>query len=244
MDVAINGPKILFTLPIFGGINITESVRNSWLVLIIVTAVCYWLTKDLSVNNPGKKQIVAEKLVLFVKGLVDNNMGSQWAHMLPFVGTILTFSFLSSVMSVAGLRSPTADFSVTAAMALVTFFLIEYYHFKSKGLLGFFTRLTEPVVVMTPMNIVGEFATPLSLALRHFGNIASGTVITALVYGALAALSQFILGWIPNTFIASIPIMQIGVPAVLSVYFDLFSSGIQAYIFCMLTMANIAGAVE
>ena len=244
MDVAINGPKILFTLPIFGGINITESVRNSWLVLIIVTAVCYWLTKDLSVNNPGKKQIIAEKLVLFVKGLVDNNMGSQWAHMLPFVGTILTFSFLSSVMSVAGLRSPTADFSVTAAMALVTFFLIEFYHFKSKGLLGFFTRLTEPVVVMTPMNIVGEFATPLSLALRHFGNIASGTVITALVYGALAALSQFILGWIPNTFIANIPIMQIGLPAVLSVYFDLFSSGIQAYIFCMLTMANIAGAVE
>ena len=244
MDVAINGPKILFTLPIFGGINITESVRNSWLVLIIVTAVCYWLTKDLSVNNPSKKQVIAEKLVLFVKGLVDNNMGSQWAHMLPFVGTILTFSFLSSVMSVAGLRSPTADFSVTAAMALVTFFLIEFYHFKSKGLLGFFTRLAEPVVVMTPMNIVGEFATPLSLALRHFGNIASGTVITALVYGALAALSQFILGWIPNTFIASIPIMQIGVPAVLSVYFDLFSSGIQAYIFCMLTMANIAGAVE
>ncbi len=244
MDVAINGPKILFTLPFFGGINITESVRNSWLVLIFATAVCYWLTKDLSVKNPGKKQVIAEKLVLFVKGLVDSNMGSQWAHMLPFVGTILTFSFLSSVMSVAGLRSPTADFSVTAAMALVTFFLIEYYHFKSKGLLGFFTRLTEPVVVMTPMNIVGEFATPLSLALRHFGNIASGTVITALVYGALAALSQFILGWIPNTFIANIPIAQIGLPAVLSVYFDLFSSGIQAYIFCMLTMANIAGAVE
>ena len=127
MNVAINGPKILFTLPIFGGINITESVRNSWLVLIIVTCLCYWLTKDLSVHNPGKKQIVAEKLVLFVKGLVDSNMGSQWAHMIPFVGTILTFSFLSSVMSVAGLRSPTADFSVTAAMALVTFFFIEFY---------------------------------------------------------------------------------------------------------------------
>ena len=244
MDVSINGPKIRFTIPVLGGINVTESVVNSWLVLAIVTFACYWLTKDLSVHNPGKKQIIAEKLVLFVKGLVDSNMGSQWAFMVPYIGTLFAFSFLSSVMSVAGLRSPTADFSVTAAMALVTFFLIEFYHFKSKGLLGFFTRLTEPVVVMTPMNIVGEFATPLSLALRHFGNIASGTVITALVYGALAALSQFILGWIPNTFIANIPIMQIGVPAVLSVYFDLFSSGIQAYIFCMLTMANIAGAVE
>ena len=114
----------------------------------------------------------------------------------------------------------------------------------SKGLLGFFTRLTEPVIVMTPMNIIGEFATPLSMSLRHFGNIASGAVITALVYGALAALSQFILGWIPNTFIANIPIAQVGIPAVLSVYFDLFSSAIQAYIFVMLTMANIAGTAD
>ncbi|MBR4035253.1 MAG: F0F1 ATP synthase subunit A [Oscillospiraceae bacterium] len=244
MDVSINGPKIRFTLPFFGGINVTESVVHSWVVLIIVTGVCYWLTRDLSMHNPGKKQIVAEKLVLMVRGLVDSNMGSQWKHFVPYIGTLFAFSFLSSVMSVAGLRSPTADFSVTLAMALVTFFLIEYYHYKSKGILGFFTRLTEPVVVMTPMNIVSEFATPLSLALRHFGNIASGAVITALVYGALASLSQFILGWIPNTFIANIPIMQVGLPAILSVYFDLFSSAIQAYIFVMLTMANIAGTAD
>ncbi len=244
MDVAINGPKILFTLPFFGGINITESVVNGWLVLIILTGRCIWLTKDLSVTNPGKKQIVAEKIVTMLNGLVERNMGKQWRHMIPFIGTLFAFSFTSSVMSVAGLRSPTADFSVTLAMALVTFMFIEGYQYKFKGLIGFFTRLTEPVIVMTPMNIVSELATPLSLALRHFGNIASGAVITTLVYGALAALSKFILGWIPNTFIASIPIAQIGLPAVLSVYFDLFSSAIQAYIFCMLTMANIAGTAD
>ena len=94
------------------------------------------------------------------------------------------------------------------------------------------------------MNLVSEVATPLSLALRHFGNIASGAIITTLVYGALTALSGFVLGWIPNTFIASIPIMQIGLPAILSIYFDLFSSAIQAYIFVMLTMANIAGTAD
>ncbi|MBQ8603292.1 MAG: F0F1 ATP synthase subunit A [Oscillospiraceae bacterium] len=244
MDVAINGPKILFTLPFAGGINITESVVHGWLVVAVVTGVCYWLTRDLSVTNPSRKQIIAEKLVTLVQGLVDANMGPQWKHMVPYIGTLFAFSFLSSVMSVAGLRSPTADFSVTLAMALVTFVLIEFYYYKSKGLLGFFTRLTEPVIVMTPMNIIGEFATPLSMSLRHFGNIASGAVITALVYGALAALSQFILGWIPNTFIANIPIAQVGLPAVLSVYFDLFSSAIQAYIFVMLTMANIAGTAD
>jgi len=244
MDVTINGPKILFTLPFLGGINITESVVHSWLVIAIVTAACYWLTKDLSVTNPSKKQIVAEKLVLMVRGLVDGNMGEQWRHFVPYIGTLFAFSFLSSVMSVTGLRSPTADFSVTLAMALVTFVLIEYYYFKNKGFFGFFKRLTEPVIVMTPMNLVSEVATPLSLALRHFGNIASGAIITTLVYGALTALSKFVLGWIPNTFIANIPIMQIGLPAVLSIYFDLFSSAIQAYIFVMLTMANIAGTAD
>lgn len=244
MDVSINGPKILFTLPVLGGINITESVVNAWLVMALIVGVCLWLTRDLSVHNPGKKQIIAEKLVLMVRSLVDGNMGGQWAHFVPYIGTLFAFSFVSSVLSVTGLRSPTADFSVTLAMALVTFVLIEYYYFKNKGFLGFFKRLTEPVIVMTPMNLVSEVATPLSLALRHFGNIASGAIITTLVYGALTALSGFVLGWIPNTFIASIPIMQIGLPAVLSIYFDLFSSAIQAYIFVMLTMANIAGTAD
>lgn len=244
MDVSINGPKILFTLPFFGGINITESVVNSWLVLIIVTLACLWLTKDMSVTNPGKRQIIAEKLVVAVKELVESNMGTEWAYMTPFIATVFAFSCCSSVMSVTGLRSPTADFSVTLAMALVTFTLIQFYQLKFKGFFGFFKRFTEPVVVMTPMNIVSEFATPLSMSLRHFGNIASGTVITALVYGALSAFSKMLLGWIPNTFIANIPILQVGLPAVLSIYFDLFSSVIQAYIFCMLTMANIASTAD
>ena len=244
MDVSINGPKILFTLPVFGGINISESIVHTWIVMAIITFVCWWLTRDLSVQNPGRKQIIAEKLVTMAQGLVDSNMGTQWREYTPYVATILAFSFLCSLMSVAGLRSPTADFSVTLAMALVTFTLIQYNYLKYKGFIGFFTRLTEPIIVMTPMNIIGEIATPLSLSLRHFGNIASGAVITALVYGALASLSKLILGWIPNTFIASIPIAQVGIPAVLSLYFDLFSSAIQAYIFCMLTMANISGTAE
>jgi len=244
MDVSINGPKILFSLPVFGGINITESVVHSWIVMALIIGVCKWLTKDLSVQNPGRKQIIAEKLVIMVRNLVDSNMGVQWRHFVPYIGTLFVFSFISSVLSVTGLRSPTADFSVTLAMALVTFVLIEYYYFKNKGFLGFFKRLTEPIFVMTPMNLVSEVATPLSLALRHFGNIASGAIITTLVYGALTALSKFVLGWVPNTFIANIPIMQIGLPAVLSIYFDLFSSAIQAYIFVMLTMANIAGTAD
>ena len=244
MDVSINGPKVLFTLPFFGGIDVSQSVVSSWVVLVLVTVFCLWLTHDMSVTNPSKRQIAAEKLVLMVKELVENNMGQNWQHFAPLVATILAYSFCSSALSITGLRSPTADFSVTLAMALITFSLIQLYHLKSKGVFGFFKRFVEPVPVMLPMNIIGEVSLPASMSLRHFGNITSGTVITALVYGALAAFSRLVLGWIPNTFIANIPIFQVGIPAVLSVYFDMFSSAIQAYIFCMLTMANVASAAE
>ncbi len=244
MDVSITGPKVLFTLPFFGGIKITESVVNSWVVIIIVAVFCKWITKDLKVKNPGKKQIVAEKLVLAVRNLVSTNMGERWMGLVPFIATVFTFSCVSSVLSITGLRSPTADFSVTLGMALVVFAYIQFYQFKNKGFFGYFKRFTEPLVLMTPMNIVSEIATPLSMSLRHFGNIASGAVITTLLYAALASFSRALLGWISNSFISNIPILQVGLPAVLSIYFDLFSSALQAYIFCMLTMVNIASTAD
>ena len=165
MEVSINGPKILFTLPFFGGINVTESIVHTWIVMAIIAFVCWWLTRDLSVDNPGRKQIIAEKLVTMTQSLVDSNMGEKWRDYVPYIGTILAFSFLCSVMSIAGLRSPTADFSVTLAMALVTFAIIEYNYFKHKGFIGFFKRLTEPVIVMTPMNIISEVASYYSFGL-------------------------------------------------------------------------------
>lgn len=244
MNISINGPAILFTLPFFGGIGITESVVNSWIVMALLVLVALWLTKGMTVHNPGKKQIVAEMLVKTVNGLVNTNMGEKWHFISPYIGTVFAYSFVSSILSVSGLRSPTADFSVTLAMALVTFLMVEYYNLKTKGPIGFFTRFTQPVVVMTPLNVLSEVASPVSLSLRHFGNISSGLVITGLLYGALAALSNFVLGWIPNAFISSIPIFQVGVPAILSIYFDVFTSVLQAYIFCMLTMVYVSGAAE
>jgi F-type H+-transporting ATPase subunit a len=244
LDVSIEGPKILFKLPILGGINITESVVNTWIAMAIIAVFCLWITKDMKVQNPGKKQIIAEKIVMFLRNLVKTNMGDKWMNYVPFVGMLLSFSAVSSMLSITGLRSPTADFSVTLGMALTVFVLIQFYQFKSKGPIGFFTRLAKPVAIMTPMNIVGEISTPLSMSMRHFGNIASGTVLTTLIYASLASFSHKILGAIPNDFFANIPILQIGLPAILSIYFDLFSSCVQAYIFCMLAMANISSAVD
>jgi len=120
--------------------------------------------------------------------------------------------------------------------------MVQFTNIRYHGIGGWLKSFTEPVVVITPLNIIGEIANPISMAFRHFGNIASGIVITTLVYSALAALSNFVLGFIPNEFISSIPIFQIGLPAVLSVYFDLFTSFLQAYIISMLTMVFVSSA--
>ena len=96
---------------------------------------------------------------------------------------------------------------------------------------------------MTPMNIVSEIAQPVSMAFRHFGNVAGGSVLTALIYGALATLTTALFSWLPDAAVALIPpIFQVGVPAFLSLYFDLFSGFVQALVFSLLTMVYIAGA--
>jgi len=141
-----------------------------------------------------------------------------------------------SLMGLIGLRPPTADLSTTLGFALVSFVLTQTVKIKSGGFLGFLKSFTEPVAVITPLNIISEVASPISMAFRHFGNIASGVVISALIYGALAALSNAVLGWLPNSFLASVPWLMAGLPAVLSLYFDVFTSFLQAYIICMLTM--------
>ena len=154
-----------------------------------------------------------------------------------------TMQFPFAIFLLTGfLRSSTADLSTTLTWALMTTALVWYNNIKNNGFFGWLKGFTEPVVVMTPMNIISEIAQPISMSFRHFGNIAGGSVLTALIYGGLSALSSFVLGWIPSEFISSIPIFQVGIPAILSIYFDLFTGCIQALVFCMLTMVYVGAA--
>ena len=171
--------------------------------------------------------------------MVNESMGEYFKEYAPFIASILALSAFSSLLSLFGLYPPTSDLNIVAGWAILVFFLITYYKLKSgplKYLKGFF----EPVPFLAPMNLIGEFATPLSMSFRHYGNVLSGTVISALLASALQGLSRMVLGWLPE-FLASIPIFQIGIPAVLSIYFDVFSGCLQAYIFAMLTMMYVSG---
>ena len=225
-----------------GGIPVTETVVNGWLVVAVITIISFILGRNLSVKNPSKRQIVAEKLVLTLSKLIEDTMGKHNMFFLPYIGALFTYSILSSLSGLTGLRAPTGDLNTTLGFALAAFFLIQFYNIKNKGIIGWLKGFTEPVVFITPLNIVSEIANPISMAFRHFGNIASGIVITTLIYGALAALSSTLLGWIP--VIGQIPFLQAGIPAVLSIYFDVFTSFLQAYIISMLTMVYVGGANE
>ena len=245
LTLEVVGAKIYYTIPIFGGIPITETIVNTWVVMLVITGLCIWLTRGLKVKPTSKRQVAAEFLVKTAEDFVSSNMGVKFAQYTPFIAGMFVLSAFCSLSSLVGAYAPTSDLSTELSWALFVFVLITYTKVKTNGIGGYFKGYTQPIVVLTPFNIISEIATPISMAFRHFGNIASGSVIMGLVYAALAVLNYAVFGWLPGalgTVLGNIPILSVGVPAVLSLYFDIFSSLLQAFIFCMLTMMYIASA--
>lgn len=249
MEIQVTGPKVFFELPfdlpdstIFTMKNlITQTTITLFVTTIILITLAYFLTRRIT-KRPGKIQVLLEKVITMLYNMVEDTMGKHNLKFAPYIGTIFVSSIFGSIIGMTQiLRSSTADLSVTMAWALVTTGMVWYNNIKHQGLGAWLKGFTEPIFVMTPMNVVSEIASPLSLAFRHFGNVAGGGVLTTLIYAALALLSNAVLGWIPGV-IGDIPFFQAGLPALLSVYFDLFSGFVQALVFSLLTMVYVAGA--
>ena len=239
--ISITGARVFFTIPMpLQDLPITESQINSWAVLASVFSLCLYLTHGIKVKADTKRQLVAEWIIENVQKLTKDNMGVYFSAFAPFIASVLALSALSSLMSLFGLFPPTADLNVVAGWAILVFALITYYKFKC-GPIKYLKSFTEPVFILTPINLIGEVATPLSMSFRHYGNVLSGTVIAALVAAGLQGASALVFGWLPG-FLGEIPFLQVGIPAVLSIYFDVFSGCLQAYIFAMLTMLYVSGA--
>lgn len=238
--INITGAMIYFTIPMpLQNLLITEAQINSWAVIISIFFLCLYFTHGLSVKAELKRQIVAEWIVEKTQELVNTNMGDFFEGYAPFIAAIMGISAFSSLTALLGLYAPTSDINIVGGWAILTFVLITYYKLKG-GIGNYLKGFTEPIFVMTPLNILGEVATPVSMAFRHYGNVLSGSVIAVLIASALQGLSNIVFGWLPG-FLGDIPLLQVGLPAVLSVYFDIFSGCMQAYIFAMLTMLNISG---
>ena len=241
--VGISGALVYFEIPMpFQPMIISSAQINSWAVICSILGLCLYLTHGIRVVPDSKRQLAAEWIVDTVSKLVRGNMGEKFIGFAPFVAGILALSAFSSLSSLLGVFAPTSDLNVVLGWAILVFVLITYYKIKGSGLWGYIKSFFSPIFVFAPLNIIGEFATPISMSFRHYGNVMSGMVISALVAYALQNLSQMVLGWLPG-FLGQIPFLRIGLPAVLSLYFDIFSGCMQAFIFAMLTMMFVGTAV-
>ncbi len=237
-----HGAKIYFKIPFFGTyINITQTAVTLTAVTVILIIAAYFLGRNLT-KRPGRMQVITEKLVSMLYGMVEDTMGKHNMKYAPYIGALFLSSICGTLIGMTQIfRSSTADLSVTAAWALVTSGMVWYSNIKQNGFFNWLKGFTEPIFIMTPMNIISEIAQPISMAFRHFGNVAGGGILTALVYNVLAAASALLFGWLPG-FLAEIPFLAAGIPAFLSIYFDLFSGFVQALVFSLLTMVYVGTA--
>ena len=212
MNMSVDGAFIYFTIPIFGGINITQTTVSHLIVTILLCWLSVYLGKNLK-KRPDGKQVLVEKGVMMLRNMVAETMGEHNIHWTPFIGTIFLSSICGSFIGLTGfLRSSTADLSCTMVWALMVTAIIWYNNIKNNGFVGWLKGFTEPIVVMTPMNIIGEIAQPVSMAFRHFGNVAGGGVITALIYTSLSLASALIMNLLSaNGGIAAMILLGVGI---------------------------------
>lgn len=290
MSVNVTGAYIYFSIHLWDGfaINITQTTLSLAVVTAILITAMILLGKGLT-KRPSGKQVLVEKGVMMMRNMVVETMGEHNARWTPYIMTIFLSSICGSFIGLTGfLRSTTADLSVPLTWAIMTTAIIWYHSIKTNGLGGWLKGFTEPIVVMTPMNIISEIAQPVSMAFRHFGNVAGGGVITSILYTALGMASSLLITLLAKTVViplavlalgvfmslkgrkqkkgakwifgivfgvlgllgilqyagilSNVPILQFGIPAVLSCYFDLFSGFVQAYVFSLLSMVYIGNA--
>ncbi len=197
------------------------------MLIMIIFGIVARIKLKKATEQPDGFQNVIELIVEMLDGMVASTMGKWAPRFVNYISTIFIFILMSNISGIFGLRPPTADYGTTLALALITFCMIRFNkakHQKAKEIWeGVCSPLPKWLPIWAPINIISEIAVPISLSLRLFANVLSGTVIMALVYGLLRGIAII---W----------------PAALHVYFDLFSGAIQTYVFCMLTMTYVTQA--
>ena len=283
MNVSVDGAFIYYVIPVLGGIPITQTMVSTLIVTILLCSAFIYLGSNLK-KRPDGKQVLVEKGVMMLYNMLSDTMGAHNIHYLPLIGTIFLSSICSSLIGMTGfLRSATADLSVPLVWAITVSVIIWRNTIKRDGIGSFLKNY------INPMNIVSDVAQPASMALRHFGNVAGGGVITSILYTALSMVSAVVLnaiaksGWaVPVVMMAAgvglfvlgmkkgklvfkilagvlvalglfgllqaldvlsgVPLLAFGIPAVLSLYFDLFSGFVQALVFSLLSMVYISSS--
>lgn len=212
----------VFTIPIFGGIPVYESVVVTWIIIAVVFVACLLMTRNLSVEHPRKRQLLLESFVEWLYKFFGETIGEKGKRYVPYLVSVLIYIAISNLIGIIGFKPPTKDMNVTVALSLMSIILIEASGVIEKGPKKFLHSFAEPMAIITPINILEIFIRPLSLCMRLFGNVLGSFVIMELLK-------------------LVIPVV---LPALASLYFDIFDGLIQAYVFVFLTSLFIKESVE
>ena len=213
---------IAFTIPILDGIPVSQSVVVSWILMAALALAAFLMTRRLRLEKPGRVQLILEWFVDLINSMCRNNIGSHGRSFAPWLGTVALYIALANLCGIFGLVPPTKNLNVTLAVALTSMALIYGAAFRFKGLKGGFHQFLEPVPVLLPINLMEIVIRPLSLCMRLFGNVLAAFVVMELIKLLIPAV----------------------LPAILSIYFDLFDGLIQTVVFVFLTALFIGEALE
>lgn len=218
------------------GWPVSMTVVTTWFLILALFLFFKFCTKKLEII-PERPQIILESIYEFLDNTMEQMLGAWKVKYFSYLGSLFLFILPSNIISFfpipwgefskgvfsiqPAFRTPTADLNTTVGLALLTTIAFIGTSIKQNGFLGFLKGFCDPLPLMLPLNIVGEFAKPLNISVRLFGNMFAGSVIMGLLYKACP--------WV--------------LPAPLHLYFDLFSGLVQSFVFVTLSMVYIQSSL-
>ena len=214
--------ETVFTIPIFGGIPISESIVVTWIMIAAVLLLSLLLTRNLKVDNPGKGQLALEGAVQWLWDFFKNTMQGEGQEYYYYLMSVMVYIGMANLIGIIGFKPPTKDINVTVALSLLSIILIQVSGWRKKGAKGYFKSYAKPIAIIAPLNVLELGIKPLSLCMRLFGNVLGSFVIMEL-------LKQ---------------VLPVFLPVIFSLYFDVFDGLIQAYVFVFLTALFMCECME
>ena len=214
--------NVVFTIPLFGCIDVMESVVVTWIIMAIMMIASLILVHGLKVRNISKKQAALESGMSFIYDFFEGLLGKEGKAYIPYLITVVIYIGIANMIGLLGFKSPTKDLNVTVSLAVMSIVLVEVAGIRKKGVRGWIKSFAEPIAIIAPINVLELFIRPLSLCMRLFGNVLGAIVVMALIKHLLPLI----------------------VPLPFSFYFDIFDGVIQAYVFVFLTSLYIKEAIE
>lgn len=214
--------NVVFTIPLFGGIDVLESVVVTWIIMAVMMAGSLLLVRGLKVRQINNRQAALESGLSFIYDFFEGLLGKEGRAYIPYLITVVLYIGIANMIGLVGFKSPTKDLNVTMSLAVMSIMLVEAAGIRKRGLAGWIKSFAEPIPIIAPINVLELFIRPLSLCMRLFGNVLGAMVVMALIKHLVPLI----------------------VPLPFSFYFDIFDGVIQAYVFVFLTSLYIKEAIE